>query len=304
MITLRTLAVMGVSFLSILATEAALAIPLTPVIDEFWIVKTTAAGATTEFRDSFNDGTLPPSGPDDSLSNPTTYVLSGAGGFTSESGGKLTMTPSLGALTGISGTSSDYSTVAVRQLSTNPANSSFLGQNSSFEIHGLFDLLALPTINGQSFGIRATDRAVALGNLGNDTYVLLVGFGAEGNPNAGKVTLALRHNDFFLDSSTLLESFLIEPLLTGASQIELIFSKAMDANVLTASYKLYDTSNQLLNSGSIGLNNTLNIYDGENYIRGGFQSTDVITVPEPATLALLGLGFAGLMFARKRKTTV
>ena len=47
--------------LLIAATSApAFAIPFTPQLDEFWIVK----DGTEIFRDSFNDGALPPSGPD------------------------------------------------------------------------------------------------------------------------------------------------------------------------------------------------------------------------------------------------
>ena len=301
MTTRRTLSSTAAACLILLAATPALAVPFTAGIDEFWIMKGTAtAGPTEIFRDSFSDGAPPPSGPDGG----TTYAVFGPGGFTNESGGKLTMTPASGAPTGISGTYSEYSTSATRQLATNPANPNFLGQNSSFEIHGLFDMSVLPSILGQSFGIRASDQAQALGNLGNETYTLYVGLGADGTPNAGQVVVGLRKNDYVADLSTVLAATSIQPLLLGADQIELTFSKALNASALTAAYTLYDASNIVLASGSIGGNNVLSIYDGETYIRGGFQSSDVVPAPEPATLALLGVGLAGLAFSHKRKTAV
>src|SRR4051812_42232882 len=64
------------------------AVPFQSVIDEFWIVK----NGGEIFRDSFSDGLLPTTGPDGA----STYSVAGSAGMTSESGGKLTMTPSLG----------------------------------------------------------------------------------------------------------------------------------------------------------------------------------------------------------------
>jgi hypothetical protein len=293
---MRSIVTKGIGMLIVSASGFAFAMPFTPILDEFWIVKSTdAAGPTEIFRDSFDDGVVPPSGPDGA----TTYFGVGHTAMTSESGGKLTMTPSLGNLVSISGTTAEYSTTASRSLATNPANPNFLGEDSAFSIHGLFDMSNLPTVNGQSFGIRATDRALAMGNLGDNTYALFVGM----SEISSDITIALRHENFVTNVSTRLDSISIQSLLPTAGQIELIFSKVAGASELLASYILYDTSAAILGTGSVGAASTLGIYQGETYIRGGFQSTDAVSVPEPATLALLGLGFAGMTFARKRKAS-
>ncbi len=280
--------------LSVIGSSAAAA-GFAPVIDEFWIVK----NSTEIFRDSFVDGVLPPSGPDDGLYNPTTYVVGGAGGFASESGGKLTITPMAGDPVVISGTYSEFTTSAVRQLATVPGNPNYLGPSASFEIHGLFDLSALPAKSGQSFGITATDRAMSLGNPGNESYSLFVGFGAEGTANADKVVVALRKNDYGANLSSVLAAIPIESMLPGADRIELSFSKLAEAAGLTASYTLYGSGGSS-ETGSIGAGKLLSLYDGETYVRGGFQSTDITPVPEPATFGLFGLGLIGLGVARRR----
>jgi len=296
MITIRSFVAMGIGALIASTSGFAFALPFTPIMDEFWIMKNAAGAAPAEiFRDSFGDGAVPPSGPDGS----TTYFGVGHAAMTSESGGKLTMTPSLGNLVGISGTTAEYSTTASRFLTTNSADSNFLGQDSAFSIHGLFDMSNLPSVNGQSFGIRATDRALAIGNQGDNTYALFVGK----SEISSDIVVALRHENFVTNISTRLDSFSIQSLLPTAGQIELVLSKEAGASNLLASYILYDTSGTTLGSGPIGAASTLSIYLGETYIRGGFQSTDVVSVPEPATLALLGLGFAGMAFARKRKAS-
>lgn len=100
MITIRTLATMGIGLLIAATAGSALAVPYTPVLDEFWIMKNSAE----IYRDSFTDGVPPPSGPDDGLFNSDTYSVIGPGGITGESLGKLTMTPLNGTPTGISGT--------------------------------------------------------------------------------------------------------------------------------------------------------------------------------------------------------
>jgi hypothetical protein len=166
MVALRTLTALVIGSLFSLAGGAASA-SFMPVLDEFWIIK----GGDQIFRDSFGDGVLPPRGPD----GPSTYVTLGQPGMTSETGGRLTMTPALGDRVLITTTLADVTTAGLRSLAVSPDNPNILDQANSFEIHGLFDMSSLPAITGQSFGVRANDRAPALGFDGNNTFYLFVG---------------------------------------------------------------------------------------------------------------------------------
>jgi len=297
----------GVALLALCGTVGASLFQ--PVLDEFWIVK----DSTEIFRDSFDGGGPPPSGPDDGWVNPvtlevnpTTYSVFGLGGIASETGGKLTLTPSLGAPTVVTTTFADLATDGVRLLSTNTNNSitesNFLGIDSSFSIHGLYDMSSLPTITGQSFGIPATDRATGIGNEGDNTFALFVGMSSI----TGDVTVFLRHLNFEQPNNPLANAIIasvsIQSLLTGADQIELILSKEANTDLLSASYSLYDIGDNILGSDPVGVGV---IYNNENYIRAQFSSTDripIAAVPEPETYAMLlaGLGLMGFV-ARRRK---
>ena len=278
---------------------SATATPFTPVIDEFWVVK----NGVENFRDSFNDGVLPASEPEDGITTSgTTYTTQGAAGFTGESGGKLTMMPSLGSPTLITGVAADTFTGARRLRSTNPASSAHLGFGDSFEIHGLFDMSSIPEVTGQSFGIRASDRSLT--NGANDVMQLSLGR----SPITGDRGIRFAELDFIGDSNDTAGFISIESFLPSADQLELIISKAANTDVITASFFLYDSSGTILIGGNPdNVNNvtlqTLNLYNGENYTRPQFFATDTgVPIPAPASALIFALGLAALGLARRKGT--
>lgn len=219
---------LAVTVFVILAAVPVRAEVFQPVIDTFWIYK----NGDTIFRDSFDDGIAPPDGPNGS----ETYITGAAGpAFTGgEAGGALTITPSLGTPAAITTSSVNTFAGAIRRFSTNPASSQFLGFSDSFSIFGLFDLSALPTVPGQSFGIRATDRAT--GNPGNNVAQLRV----TKSGTTGAVGVQLTKIDF--DSSTTegADFVAIDGLLGTASKIRLGISKEADSAEIAAQFVVYD----------------------------------------------------------------
>ena len=283
----------AIGFSPIVANQASAA-PFLPVLDEFWIMKGDNGGASVEtFRDSFNDGVLPPSGPQDGApsGNPDTYTMSGSAGFVSETGGKLTMNPSLGTATQITGTFADTFTGATKLRSTNTGNTNSLEFADSFSIHGLYDLSNLPTVSGQSFGIRTRDRSST--NVGNDVMSLTVSKSSV----TGNIGVRLGELDFIADTSELVDFISIQSFLATAVQIELIISKQASSDLIDASFILYDAGSSVIHSASLDTINNVTgqaiaIYNGEDYTRAQFQATDTgvpISVPEPAGLACSAL---------------
>jgi hypothetical protein len=288
---------------------SATATPFTPVIDEFWVMKGASLESVSQvFRNSFNDGIAPPSGPQDiNINTQDTYNVFGAGGITGESGGKLTLTPSNGDTVLITNAFADVTTVVTKRRTTATGNAvNSLEVTDAFEIHGLFDLTSLPAFSGQAFGIRTSDRALP-GNEGNDTIQLIVGR----NVNTGVLGVALHELDFINDTIDRVDFIDLEALLTGgvATQIELVISKEANTAEIGAFYRVYGLGGMLggnvlgsaaLDPFSTEQNANLAIYNGEDYTRAQFVANDRIAVPAPATLALFALGLGAMMRLRRR----
>ena len=285
-------AVVGTSAMLQLGGPASAA-PFTPVIDEFWIVR----NGTEIFRDSFSDGIVPASGPDGA----TTYFTAaqaGLAGMTSETGGKLTITPSLGAPTLITGTTADTFTGGTR---ADISGTNSLTISNDIEVHGLFDMSDLPTVTGQQFGIRFTDRTNT--NTGDDIPQLSVAKSSV----TGNIIVRFADLDFAGNTADLAGAVSIQGLLPTANQIELVLHKAAGSNVVEASYIVYDGAMAIIGSGTLDntndvTNQLVTVYNGESFTRAQFFATDTgVPLPAPASLAILGLGVAALGALRRRK---
>jgi hypothetical protein len=262
----------------------------TPAIEEFQIIRD---GASV-FFDGFNNGTLPTS--------ESVYAVTGPGGMTNESGGRLTMTPALGVPTTGPG-NADTITRAVRLTSIDPNNNTNrLGPENRVQVRGLFNVSlpnTVPTVNGQQFGIRLQDGSNA--SPSNDIASLDVGR----NPG-GQLRIRFSNVDLVANTSQTADTFII-PSLAGAVFIELIISKDANSVNPVGSFRILDNAFAVLFSGVLdNINNDTGLpvalYNGETFARGAFYSTN--ETPLPAALPLFATVLAGsglIAWRRKRK---
>lgn len=235
------------------------------------------------FEDGFNGTVAPPEGPNGS----NTYSVQG--GVGPEANGRLTLDRNDAAtFTTARGETTLFQGARLRtnRDGTNPDNGFYFGDVVSLVT--IFDLIP-PTELRQSYGVRFTDRASSIGLPGNDlTEIRVV------RTRTDELRISFIEASF-VDSTV---SFISSAVLDIThDQIALMLDLG-DTGLVTASYAYLDGGTM---GGVTSLAGDAQIFEGEDWTRAQFFARQVLPVPEPSTLALMGLGLAGIGFRRKRK---
>jgi hypothetical protein len=297
------------------AIAAAMVLPI-PVqatavtaIDEFVITRSGITGSILGtypdeaqqvfYRDSFGDGTPPPSTGSFFNGSTGTYNLIGSFPAGAELGGKLGMDSSLGGAFINAGGASRTLQRAVLPTDINPSSEAGLKQAfHTFSVFGLFDLtdLTIPPVGGDGYGIAVNDG----GPLGaTESIDLLVRREMDNS-----LVIRLQEQDFLNSVVNTLElDSLVIPL--GADQIELQLQRAdLTTGALVASYRFWDDGTAMSPSFTT-MSATADFFTNNGWARGVFFAVEAVkAVPEPGTLPLLLLGGVGLFAATRQRRRI
>jgi PEP-CTERM motif len=273
-------------------------------IDEFVITRSGITGSllgTYEaqqvfYRDSFGDGTPPPSAGSFFNGSTGTYNIIGSFPAGTELGGKLGLDSSLGSAFITAGGGSRTLQRSVLITDINPSSEAGLKQAfHTFSVFGLFDL-TIPPVGGDGYGIAVNDGGPLGATESIDLFVR-----REMNDD---LVIRFQEQDFLNSVGTTLElDNLVIP--TGANQIELQLQRAnLETGALTASYRFWDDGTAMSPSFTT-MSATADFFTNNGWARGVFFAVEAVkAVPEPSTLPLVLLGGVGLVAATRPRRRI
>lgn len=267
-------------------------------IDQFQITKD---GDAAWFDDGFDDGNPPPSSESVFPGGGTAHYFTKPNPLPGpEENSRVTLDTAQGVLT--PSEVNDNSLLFQRaRLATNVDSSDTvrgLKSNHTFSVTGVFDLIK-PDFELEFYGIRLSDFMLGNEDTWDDNVDLRVVLTDTGDWGVRFSQADYDNNVFDVIDFNLLDDSLIDGSLpTSYEQIALTLTKsANDDALITASYELIDFED-INNPLTVSMTGSGEIFHGENWTRADFFAGRVI--PEPTTLALLGLGLAGIGFRRKK----
>ncbi len=273
--------------------------------DEFFINK----NGGEIFRDSFTDGSAPPTGPDDGVLGPGgTYSVTGAG-FSEPGTGKLLADSALGVLTSNPNGDARLFNRIRRNRSTSPTSSAVLDAASDWTVSSLLDLTILPANPGEAFGVRIEDFSGSNPYGGNDRMLLEV----RRTNSTGTLGVLFQGLDFNGVGLETFDCFALDPLLTsnpGADQILLSITHAAGTNEIDAQFSLFSGGLEIVGTQT-SLDNVANsdglsvasVFSDENFTRAALYTIEnaEVEVSEPGALLVLSGGLLAFAGMRRRR---
>jgi len=245
-------------------------------IDAFELVKNN----TVLFADNFSNGLTP-------SQEPNIYAVGGSFPNGADAGGLLTMNTDWGVL--VTNAIGEDRQVLEATALTGPSG---LTQSDTIGVFAIFTLVTPPGPLTNGYGLQVRD-------VGPGPQVVAE-LDVQYNANFGGDVIRYHLNDFGAHTITTLgfDPFVIRP---GSDEIALgIVRPDTGNNDFFGEYEFFMGGSPF---GPVTQFSTpASLFVGTNFVLGRFQASTGI--PEPATLALLGVGLAGLAAMRRRRAHI